>query len=98
METLVLLVRATPLPQDVDLAKALGGLGAQQRGKEEELGDVAWFENGWLVTTEKERAANLKDIGESSNPVLRLQQALRQRLGEHFAYTRAVTFGNLGGK
>jgi hypothetical protein len=98
METMLLLVRETPLPADVDLAKALSGLGRQGRSREEELNDVAWFENGRLVTREKERAANLKDVGESSNPVLRLQYTLRERLGGHFEYTRAVTFGNRGGK
>jgi hypothetical protein len=98
METLLLLVRETPLPEDVDLGKALSGLGAQKREREEDLNEVAWFENGQVVKDERERAANLAATETATSPVLRLQQALRQRLGGQFEYTRAVTFGNKGGK
>jgi tRNA A-37 threonylcarbamoyl transferase component Bud32 len=98
METLLLLVRETALPEEEDLAQALAGLGPQQRARAEELREVAWFENGRVVTGEKDRAANLKETAVSSNPVLRLQEVLGQRLGGRFDYTRAVTFGNLGGR
>jgi tRNA A-37 threonylcarbamoyl transferase component Bud32 len=98
METLLLLARETPLPEDTDLGRALAGMKPQKRKNQAELGEVAWFEDSGLVTDEKGRAANLKDTGVSTNPVLRFQQELRERLGQRFGYTRAVTFGNLGGK
>jgi len=98
METLLLLAREAPLPADVDLAKVLAGLGKQDRRNQDELGEVAWFENGMLVKDDPDRAANLKEISPASNPVLRLQGELKRRLGGQFAYTRAVTFGNLGGR
>jgi hypothetical protein len=97
METLLLLVRETPLPRDVDLAKILAGLEPQQRKRDEELAEVAWFENGEVVRDEKDRGPNLVDTVKSSNPILRLHHELHERLGKHFTYTRAVTFGNRGG-
>jgi serine/threonine protein kinase len=98
METLLLLVRTTPLPQDVDLKTALAGLGAQKRSNKDELSEVAWFEDGRLVRDEQGRGADLKVTVEGQNAVLRLHHTLRQRLGNQFEYTRAVTFGNQGGK
>jgi hypothetical protein len=97
MESLLLLVRETPLPGEVDLAKLLAGLEPQERAKEEDLLAVAWFENGQVVQNEKERKPNLKDIREADNPLLRLQRTLHERLSKHFAYTRAVMFGNRAG-
>jgi serine/threonine protein kinase len=95
METLALLAREAPLPREVDLAKALGDLGAQPLVDEM---DVAWFENGELVRGEPERAPNLKEARPGSSPVLRTQGVLRERLkGLGFTYTRAVTFANRGG-
>jgi serine/threonine protein kinase len=98
METMLLLVRSTPLPESVDLNAALAGLGEQKRNNRDELNEVAWFEDGRLVRDEEGRAFNLKETQEAQNPVLRLQNTLRNRLGERFEYTRAVTFGNQGGK
>jgi hypothetical protein len=95
METLVLLARETPLPREVDLAKALGDLGAQPLLDEM---DVAWFENGELERGDPERGPNLKEPREGSSPVLRTQGLLRERLkGLGFTYTQAVTFANRGG-
>jgi hypothetical protein len=94
METLVLLARETALPAEVDLAGLLGDLGPQTATDE---WAVAWFENGQVVTGEKDRAANLKAVEQGSSPVLRTQALLRQRLGKLFRYTRAVTFANRGG-
>jgi hypothetical protein len=95
METLVLLARETPLPREVDLAKALGDLGPQPLLDEM---DVAWFENGELERGDPERGPNLKEPREGSSPVLRTQGALQERLkGLGFTYTQAVTFANRGG-
>jgi serine/threonine protein kinase len=95
MEALVLLARETPLQREVDLAKALGDRGPQPLLDEM---DVAWFENGELVRDEPERGPNLKEPGEGSNPVLRTQGLLRERLKDlGFTYTRAITFANRGG-
>jgi serine/threonine protein kinase len=95
METLVLLVREEPLPPDVDLAALLAGLGAQTTS---DLQAVGWFQNGELVTREKDRAPSFKQVRASDNPVLRTQQVVQERVKGHFAYTRAVTFGNEGGR
>jgi hypothetical protein len=98
METLLLGVRATPLPVNVDLEAVLAGLGTQARDNADELREVAWFQNGDLVWDEKDRAPNLGGTKGSGNPMLRLQYVLGERLGEHFEFTRAVTFGYQGGK
>jgi hypothetical protein len=94
METLVLLARESPLPRDVDLEKLLGKLGPQ--AMPDELA-VAWFEDGEVVRDEPERAPNLGKSQASSNPLLRTQGLLRQRLRGLFAYSRAVSFANRGG-
>jgi hypothetical protein len=94
LETLLLLVRETPLERDVDLPQLLGDLGPQAWP---DLGYVAWFQNGAEVTDEPDRAPSGK-VGESANPAVRTQQRVRQRLGERFAFTRAVSFGNQGKK
>jgi serine/threonine protein kinase len=93
METLLLLAREEPLRED--LAKALAGLGPQPMVDEM---DVAWFENGALVRDEAERAPNLKATLEGSNPLLRQQRALEERLKGHFSYSRGICFANRGGK
>jgi serine/threonine protein kinase len=95
METLVLLVREEPLPRDVDLAALLADLGAQTTP---DLHAVGWFENGELVTGEKDRAPNFKQARPSDHPVLRTQQRVQERVKGLFAYTRAVAFGNEGGR
>jgi hypothetical protein len=95
METLVLLVREEQLPPDVDLAALLADLGAQTTP---DLQAVGWFQNGVLVTGEKDRGPSFKQARASDNPVLRTQQVVQQRVKGSFAYTRAVTFGNEGGR
>jgi serine/threonine protein kinase len=95
METLVLLVREEPLPRDVDLTALLADLGAQTTS---DLQAAGWFQNGELVTGEKDRGPSFKQARASDNPVLRTQQLVQERVKGHFAYTRAVTFGNEGGR
>jgi hypothetical protein len=91
LETLVMLVRATPLPADVDLPGLLGDLGEQ---KATDPQYVRWFENGQVVTGEPDRAPGGR--AEASDPAERTQGRIRQRLGERFAFSRAVSFFNLG--
>jgi hypothetical protein len=91
LETLLLLVRETPLERDVDLPNLLGDLGPQAWP---DLRYAAWFQNGVEVTDEPDRAPSR--IGESANPAVRTQQRVQQRLGEWFVFTRAVSFGNQG--
>jgi len=93
METVLLLAREEPLRED--LTKELAGLGPQPMV--DEL-DVAWFENGEVVRDEPERAPNLKATLESSNPLLRQQRALEERLKGLFVYARGISFANRGGK
>jgi tRNA A-37 threonylcarbamoyl transferase component Bud32 len=97
LETLVLLARETPLPAHVDLAAELADLGEQPPADREGL-SVAWFENGEVVRDEPTRAANLKAVQGSVSPLERVNAEVQRRVGGHFTYTRAVTFGNLGGK
>ena len=94
---MVLLCRDDPLPDDIDLKALLADLGAQPFGAETGL-SVAWFENGALVTNEKERGPSMKNVVGSGSPMERINDEVQKRVGRHFGYTRAVTFGNLGGK
>jgi hypothetical protein len=92
METLVLLARETPLPRSLDLRAALGQL---PRPVAQELKATAWFENGHAVRNRRGREGRF-DVTRREDPVLETQQRIRERLGEHFAYTRAVSFANQG--
>lgn len=96
IESLLMLVRDTPLPSDVDLKAVFAGLPAQQRA---DVAASAWFENGEVVRNEVDRGAvKLGQAVESQDPILRTQSLLRTRLKELFPYTRAVCFGNKGGR
>jgi hypothetical protein len=92
METLVLLARETPLPREVDLRKELGDLRPQVA---QERKATAWFENGHAVRNRRGRAGRFDETWRE-DPVLQTQQRIRERLGGHFAYTLAVSFGNQG--
>jgi serine/threonine protein kinase len=97
METLLLLARRSKLPpeEETALKAALADVGAQplQDGKT----DVAiWFENGAVVTAEAGRAPKAFDAQRIDDPVLRTQGVLRDKLGPHFEYTRAVSFAFRG--
>jgi serine/threonine protein kinase len=91
VETLLMLVRDTPLPAGVDVGVLLGDLG-EQTGTDREY--VRWFENGAVVTSEPDRAPG--GAVQASDPAERTQALIRQRLGEHFQFSRAVSFFNLG--
>jgi serine/threonine protein kinase len=93
MATLLLLVRETPLPREVDLAGLLAGLPPQTG---QSLRAAVWFENGEVVTNEVERAFSSFDPHVIDDPVLVTQVRLRDRLRPHFDYSRAVSFANEG--
>jgi hypothetical protein len=97
METLLLLVRDSPLPPEGEAAlkAALADIGPQplQDGKTDA---AVWFENGAVVTAKKGRAPKSFDAQRIDDPVLRTQGVLRDQLGPHFDYTRAVSFAFRG--
>jgi serine/threonine protein kinase len=91
VETVMMLVSETRLRADEDLLGLVGDLGDQITTDREY---VRWFENGQVVTTEPDRSPGGK--AEASDPAERTQARIRQRLGERFAFSRAVSFFNLG--
>jgi len=91
LETLLLLVRDTPLPADVDLR---GLLGEPQGQAYANLHYMAWFRNGLEVMDEDKRKPG--EPRRHSNPAVRLQDHIQARLGSQFAFSRAVVFGNWG--
>jgi tRNA A-37 threonylcarbamoyl transferase component Bud32 len=97
METLLLLVRDSKLSPEGETAlkAALEEVGPQrlQDGKTDA---AVWFENGAVVTAEKGRAPKSFDAGRIDDPVLRTQGVLRDKLGPHFDFTRAVSFAFSG--
>ena len=98
MHTLLLLVRETPLPRDVDLRAELAGA-APQGTPWRKPQATAWFENGELIRHEGQLAADFDD-GKNDDPVRLLQERIRSRLGpgegKLFQYTRAVSFASRG--
>jgi hypothetical protein len=91
METMVLLVRETPLPPTVDLKRLLGPLPAQRHQSTQA---VVWFENGEVVRNETLRGFKSFDPTRIEDPVLQTQARLKERLLPHFAYMRAVSYAN----
>jgi hypothetical protein len=92
METLLLLVRETPWPQDKDLRKLLSDLTVQ---KWQNPQSVVWFENWEEVHNEPERGPNFFDVAKRDDPVMDTQRLLKERLGEYCAYSRAACFASL---
>jgi hypothetical protein len=106
METLVLLVRETPLPRGFELQKLLAGLPRQKLYQRE---SAVWFENGAVVRNEAKRAPKFDlqriddaertpsfDLQRIDDPVLRTQRLLQGKLSKDFSYSRAVSFANQG--
>jgi hypothetical protein len=93
MDTLMLLVRETPLPPEVALDQLLAVVPPQ---RQQDPRAVVWFENGEVVHHEAERAFALFDPQRIDDPVLQTQVALQDRLQPYFAYTRAVSYANQG--
>jgi hypothetical protein len=97
LETLMLLARESPLSplENDELHRRLEGLGPQ---KWLDPFDVAWFEDGEVVHGEPERGPDLMRPVGAVNPAEQTQEILRRRLTGLFTYTRAVCFGNEGGR
>jgi hypothetical protein len=93
METLVMLVRDTPLPLDVNLRELLADLPAQTMQNTQA---VVWFENGAVVHGETDRGPNLFNVQKIDDPVMQTQRLLKRKLGPLCAYSRAVSFANKG--
>jgi hypothetical protein len=93
METLVLLARSTPLPGDVLLNQVLGQVEVPPL---DDTRDVAWFDNGAPRKNDPDRGPNLKNSVDASNPIVRQQAQLWEKLRPHFSYMTTVTFANLG--
>jgi serine/threonine protein kinase len=94
LETIVLLCRDDPLPEDKDLAALLGKFGPVPL-EGQDAGAVAWFENGEMVRDEPQRAPLVKPVVEG-NPLERLNREVQRRVKGEFSYTRAITYGYLG--
>jgi len=95
METILMLVRDTPLPRDVDLRARFQGLPRAQF----QLKGAIWFENGAVVRSdiERERGPNFLATRRIEDPVLQTQQLLRERLqGSVCDYSLAVSFTTQG--
>ena len=95
METLLLLVRDTPLPSDVNLSSLLSDLPRQTMQSGRSLAVVA---NGQLVLTAQDgtRGPIFFSTMQIDDPVLRTQRLWQDRLGRHFSTIRAVTFAHTG--
>jgi serine/threonine protein kinase len=94
LETMVLLCRDDVLPTDVDLAGILGQFGPQPL-EGQDVGAVAWFENGNMVRDEARRAPLVKPV-QGGNPLERFNREVQRRVKGQFGYTRAITYGNEG--
>jgi hypothetical protein len=91
METLVLLAFAEPLTaEDDEIKRWFAGLG-EQRPVQNRFAAV-WFENGRVVESDRGRQRVHFEITDINDPVLRVQELLRERLGKRAAFTAAVSF------
>jgi serine/threonine protein kinase len=97
METLLFLARRSKLPPQAETAlkAALATVGPQPL-QDGQTDAAVWFENGAVVTAETGRAPMAFDVQRIDDPVLRTQGVLRDKLGPHFDYTRAVSFAFWG--
>jgi hypothetical protein len=95
METIVLLLRETPLPKekDRDWQKLLPDRPPQQA---QNPTSAVWFENGQVVHHERERAPKSFDVKRINDPVLETQRFLHEKLSRDCDYTVAVSFAHQG--
>jgi hypothetical protein len=93
METVVLLACDRAL--NVDLEPLLKGLPPQRPWQNERA--AVWFQNGEIVTTEPDRAPQFfENLQEINDPVLRVQQLLKEKVQPHVRFSRAVSFAKKG--
>src|SRR5262249_17764304 len=94
METLLLLACPEPLgASDAELRRRFAGLGAQ-RPIQNRFAAV-WFENGRVVEEDDRRRRTHFGVGGISDPVLRGQELLGDRLGPLAPFTSAVSFARV---
>jgi serine/threonine protein kinase len=95
METLLLLARETPLPDDIDLAQLLAALPPQTMQHARSLVE---FQNGAVINQiqRKDRSPQFFNAQQIDDPVLQTQQLIQQELTPHFPLIRAVSFANQG--
>jgi protein kinase-like protein len=95
METLLMLVRPDPLPEDdAGLRRALSGLPAQRPVQNPR--SAVWFANGRVVVNDPRRSRASFEVTDINDPVLRLQELLTEQLQPRGAFTAAVSFARLG--
>ncbi|HLW65849.1 MAG TPA: DUF4145 domain-containing protein [Gemmataceae bacterium] len=97
VESLILLAREEPWPQDRNMAALFTGLPKPAKVRMVRGGEIpkvaVWFENGELVRDEPDRGAiNAKRIMDPGDPTLYLQNLLKEKLKPEFPYSRAVCF------
>jgi Ser/Thr protein kinase RdoA (MazF antagonist) len=98
IETVLLLARDTPLT-DAENAALPGLFTGLARAEVTDLRAAAWFEDGQLLTAQREPERGPIRIGQAqagSDPVLQTQALLQTKLRSLFHYSRAVCFGNAG--
>jgi len=97
IESLLLLVRETPLPAGEDLSLRFAGQPKQAGLNPLQTRVAAWFENGEPVRDEPERVPiNLNQTQAITDPLWRTRALLRDELQPLFPYTRAVCFAFRG--
>ncbi len=95
IETLLVLVRDSPLPAEVDLKQALSSLPLQSAESPKSLNE---FVNGQVVYPHQstDRGPQLNDPQKIDDSILAAQRIIQEKIGEHFPYTHAVCFANGG--
>jgi hypothetical protein len=95
METLILVARAERLAlTDTEIRGWFIGLPPQRPYQKPE--SAVWFENGQIVTGDDNRRPRGFEEAIIDDPVLRVQGALKERIGPHAAGTAAVSVARLG--
>jgi serine/threonine protein kinase len=95
MLTLLLLARSDPLPlDDTELRNLFAGLPPQRPVQDPR--SAVWFENGRVVKHDDRRKRQWFEETDINDPVLRLQELLRDRLQPYAAFTAAVSFAKQG--
>lgn len=95
METLIMLVRQSPLEADVDLLKTLGTLPRQTA---QQAGSRIEFVNGQIVTELQYPGRGPKrfDPSKIDDPVLTTQRLVQDKLAEQFSFIHSISFANQG--
>jgi serine/threonine protein kinase len=95
METLILLVRSERLTlSDEAIQQWFAGLPPQRPFQNPQ--SAVWFENGRIVTGDSGRTRSHFVESEIADPVLRIQELLKKRIGPLADYTAAVSFARMG--